>query len=78
MKKYSFIKNTNQRYRAVSKSDFHKAYGCSPYAFRKCVKKIEAHIGLYKGGLYAPWQVEMIVKHLGAPSKLEHIIYEKY
>lgn len=77
MRKYPFIKKSNQRYKAVSKSGFHQAYECSAYTFRQWIKGIEGSLGLYKGGLYTPKQVEMIVKHLGEPPRLEHIIYEK-
>ncbi|MAQ75594.1 MAG: hypothetical protein CL613_04590 [Aquimarina sp.] len=77
MRKQKDIIQVHQRYKAVSKSDFHNAYECSPYTFRQWIKSIESKLGFYRGGLYTPRQVEMIVEYLGQPPKSEHIIYEK-
>ncbi len=77
MTRKKFIKKANQSYKAVSKTDFHLAYGCSPYTFRQWIKGIGELLGTYRGGLYTPRQVALIVEHLGKPPQIEYIIYER-
>lgn len=77
MTRTKFMKKTDRCYKAVSKTDFHLAYGCSPYTFRQWIKGIGGVLGMYRGGLYTPRQVALIVEHLGDPPQIEHIIHER-